>query len=270
MSKPAAPKVSLDELRGAAPSGHPSVLSRIDDAIAAELMRFMATWTYADHLRSRIVTKLIDGVFISVSAMISAVNNAGARRAAISALAKERLSGEDLELFKAVMSEVAEVETVRGDNAHGLWCFSERLPHHLVLANPADAAEFEAHWVDATKRFTNKVRRGAPFPVTREARIRAISRELRRERPACKFKTAETFDLERVKGLTARARYVHDILEKLERVLWTEPAGRTRLRGPLWKMLPAKQQERRVRSLGKSARPPSKSRPSTSRRQPSA
>lgn len=98
-----------------------------------------------------------------------------ARRAAIDAAAKERLSEADYQLFAAVGRALAPQRRRRNDFSHHLWGTSPEVPDALLLADPAGTAEHQANRITYIATLM-KTREAAPTPQQDRSKIQVFTR----------------------------------------------------------------------------------------------
>lgn len=108
-------------------------------------MRVIATWSFVEFHRTRMLTSMLHADFTVVATMLTAINSSHAKQLALEAGINKSLVEADAKFFRAVWkTAIKPVETHRNRYAHWMWAYSEDLPESLILVPPDDAATWAA------------------------------------------------------------------------------------------------------------------------------
>lgn len=122
-------------------------LADADESLLALVMRIIATWSSADASMSSFVVNLTQGDHEAIATMLAAIDNDGARRAALQEVAKLSLSADDYETcFNPVLDYWWEKRrTTRNRYAHSIFAHSPDVPDGLLLIDTRKWVRKAAH-----------------------------------------------------------------------------------------------------------------------------
>ncbi|MGP0058862.1 MAG: hypothetical protein ACLPID_06220 [Beijerinckiaceae bacterium] len=106
--------------------------------LCSAAMRIIDIGSRIEHTWSLILVDLLKSDPRVGVSMYQALTSSDARRAALMAAAKVKLSSQDFLLFQACFEAVAPVRRLRNSFAHHLWGSSSDVPNALLLADPED------------------------------------------------------------------------------------------------------------------------------------
>ncbi len=128
--------------------------------LAVWIARVATGWSRIEERLGYIIVQLLGAEAHTGMKMYQALSGAGAQKAVLRALARDRLSQEMQDELEALLSDYKKVAGKRNKIVHGHWDTSENHPDELVWTDAADAAlnysEFWAGWAaapDKNKRF---------------------------------------------------------------------------------------------------------------------
>lgn len=92
-------------------------------------------------------------------AMYLALSGSQARKSALLAAAKLRISKGDYEVLVKLYKKIGNTVGERNDVVHGMWCLSDDYPNDLVLCDPSDFVHYErssSTWRDTTSTYSQQ------------------------------------------------------------------------------------------------------------------
>jgi hypothetical protein len=132
---------------------------------AAAIAYVIACGGFIDCTLASMLTLLLHAEPRAGTAMYMALSGAEARRAALSAAAKEVLTPENFAGFQDVLAKTKAARERRNDFAHHLWGFSKQIPDGLLLISPEAFAERDVSVAEVNREIaaTKTVRLPAPL-----------------------------------------------------------------------------------------------------------
>ncbi len=103
--------------------------------LAVLCMEAIASWSHVEAAMLQLFISLLGNSQADAARMYLALDGRNPKTAAITAVASSRLSGERLEIFKAIMEAAASRQRRRDKLAHGIWGHSNELPEALLCVD---------------------------------------------------------------------------------------------------------------------------------------
>lgn len=110
-------------------------------------------WSQIEYNYSALLARIASADPVAVNAVFQAMISGDARRAALAAAAKAKLTAEESSLILAVFDATKASRETRNDFAHHLWGILQDRPDCALLMNPKTLARFNAElaaWTDRT------------------------------------------------------------------------------------------------------------------------
>lgn len=130
--------------------------------LAALAMRVIASWTYIELVRTRMLTSLLDADFATVAVMFDAIRNPRAKHTAFLAALEYRRPADCVFITAIWKAYIAPLETIRNAYAHSAWAYMHEEPDCLTLVPTSALAAVRATH-DQFRR-TGKVPPGTKMP----------------------------------------------------------------------------------------------------------
>lgn len=132
---------------------HDALFDPIDDPEGIDhIAGVIATWSYCELELAEILSCCLKTNLRIAYAMLNALRNSEARRAAIEAAAKVSLSRRDFRLYEKVDKATRSSRQTRNKFAHGLWGSLPKLKKSLLLVDIEDMADTTVAWSTYTLR----------------------------------------------------------------------------------------------------------------------
>lgn len=136
---------------------HSAMVERPD--LAVYIARIATGWSRVEQGLGNLVVQFLGAHAHTGIKMYEALSGSASKLAVLRAVARDRLSRDQLDQLEEVLRSVKSVGRKRSKVVHGLWEISDQLPRALVWCDSADAAlsnsEFWAGWLsrDLDERF---------------------------------------------------------------------------------------------------------------------
>ena len=113
---------------------------RKNPELATKIAEIVSSWSMVENNIATIFIMLIGGRSDAAMAIYQALEGAGAKDAALRAVARNTLSGQRLSLFEVVTKLVKRVAKQRNTVVHGLIGTSEQVPGSILIISQRDMA----------------------------------------------------------------------------------------------------------------------------------
>ena len=136
-------------------------------ALVPLIMQVVDLWAHTEATFVGLVANLLKTEPVAATALLQAIDNQTAQRAAIIGAAAAVLKEDDLALFESAFLSTAASRRVRHKFAHHLWGVSPQVPDSLLLVDPKDYNTTTAEW---NQILTNAQKSGGTYLILPKAR----------------------------------------------------------------------------------------------------